>query len=1746
LHIFKLFFLLLATPLALFSDWSGVFPNEEDPSLFQHVHVISGQLTISLQDAVVRGASSFPLTRTYSSGSALEGGDLLLKDVRGGWLVEGGWNMLPHANLVVVHGKNRKKDVIHLAEPNGSILTYSYKETKGKALRYAVEKNGRKSISNARSNPENNLIEVYPQEKEVHLLLPDGGKRIYLEPKENSPSSGYRHLALEILPSQHKIFYTYDDQCRLEHIDLKNPSESKVYSWVHFNKKEAPSFSLEVKTSDGKYLRYSALLENDKGYLHQILSNCTKEEELSYTKAGSSFLVSNMKWEGERQFHAVYNSEGRVSKLEAPVGPNGEMVPIAEFSYERRFTDVKDSEGILTRYHHRKGLISEVEYFDRAETLHASVKFIWKNGALRAKVFCGSQGPIFSKTFKYDGRGNIIEEVLFGQITGSELSNFTLKKNGSLKGAERTVKKYVYEDTCNNLIYEEDGAVSYRYSYKEGTNLLSSKITSTKGQVQVREFFLYDDDHILVAEIIDDGIGKEAFDLRGVTERHIKRYEIDEDLGLMISMTELYFDPLLKKEVVLKSVRYSYNERCLVSSEAVYDSQQKYRYTLYTEYDDQGRVLYKTTPLGKECFYSYDAQGHLIKEKEAGSPLRSYSCDSVGRIYSSLEGEGREKFNTYDTKGRVLTRGDHTGTEIEQSYDSFGRCLQTKFKKTKDAKGETYQPSVSFTYDLQGNLSSYTGPNGDVTRTKYSVFRKPIQIKHPDGSQVVNTYNRKGSLTKTVYPDGTATENRYDLLERIKERRRLSASGKTLQKESWQYRGFHLLSYVDGRGVKTTFTYDGAGRKTLEETEGRRTFYEYDALGFLCKVTKGETAYVEQKDEEGRVLSKWEERGGVKERITNFSYNPEGFLEEGSCLEGKAIDFFTYDSEGKIRSHIDAFLAKTQFVYEEEIAEDGQVTLKKTTIDPLGNQIIEKSNGLGRIILREKRNSKGEVLSHEKLFYDRLGNLAKRVSGVYLEGVFLKDVTVAFEYDCLGRLSRQLEGEKKETIFSYDIMGRLSSKKLPSGTLLSYAYDELGRVVFLKSSDGSIHYTYEYGKGNDPVLFLDHVEKLSVKRVYNCAGEIIQETLPSGLVLFFSYDQEGHKKKITLPDGSSIFYEYASGHLHSVSRIDAQGNFQYKHVYSKYDQSGRVAEEEMICGLGLIKTTYDLLERPVEQISSFLSQSITYGISGLVTETKSTLLGDKTYEYDGLSQLKEKGLFDSTGNHTSYAVGDCNEVLSNLETKFSYDLDGNLVEKNGFGKKAIYTYDALGRLTSVTDEKRKIEYGYDPLSRLFIKKSKELNALKTELFFYEGGKEIGMADEDGKLQQVKVLGLGIGGEIGATVAIEVDGKVFAPLHDFSGNIIGLVSEKGQIADIYSMSPFGAVERESSEISPWRFGSKRHEGGLVFFGSRFYDVSLGRWLTPDPSGFAEGPNLYAYVLNNPLSRFDEFGLSSSDKDSFSLEIPISSIERSLGAEYLIECRGVVGGASMDCYVSCGFLHKLQYTPEEIKVGRVNLLDHFAELLPSSGRKIGLVTLSNGMNTTLDGFEEMGFSVASRISEGTLFIGMLTPSDGFFADLARSAMERGNYITPVIAQTAQFISAIIEKIHAINPDLLWLDIRHSEGGVIGRRAIEMLSPHERKILQRQMCSFTMGSAMPMPSDYGLHVHNVYSTADYFTGHFGVFMPSSYSIEIIPTAAHYSERVGWFVDHAFVGTTYQEALDTSIQSFRSFYGFHDENNR
>ncbi|TPX14888.1 uncharacterized protein E0L32_004997 [Thyridium curvatum] len=90
-------------------------------------------------------------------------------------------------------------------------------------------------------------------------------------------------------------------------------------------------------------------------------------------------------------------------------------------------------------------------------------------------------------------------------------------------------------------------------------------------------------------------------------------------------------------------------------------------------------------------------------------------------------------------------------------------------------------------------------------------------------------------------------------------------------------------------------------------------------------------------------------------------------------------------------------------------------------------------------------------------------------------------------------------------------------------------------------------------------------------------------------------------------------------------------------------------------------------------------------------------------------------------------------------------------------------------------------------------------------------------------------------------------------------------DKGQIVSYEEYTPFGVsvllmCKAKTEAPRRYRFAlyHRDHETGLYACGARYYAPWLGRWTSPDPLGMVDGPNVYAYVLNEPVNLFDPSG------------------------------------------------------------------------------------------------------------------------------------------------------------------------------------------------------------------------------------------------------------------------------------------------
>lgn len=524
-------------------------------------------------------------------------------------------------------------------------------------------------------------------------------------------------------------------------------------------------------------------------------------------------------------------------------------------------------------------------------------------------------------------------------------------------------------------------------------------------------------------------------------------------------------------------------------------------------------------------------------------------------------------------------------------------------------------------------------------------------------------------------------------------------------------------------------------------------------------------------------------------------------------------------------------------------------------------------------VIYEKQNSKGEFLFKKEIQYDpQTRKMQVGETKIPSNEQFI----TTYEYDQkdhLIALTQYVGTElEKKTTFVYDECGRKIETVKPDGAIIHYSYDSLGRLKE-KFAPTSFHYVFEYDLKDNIVQVGDLIRQESTYRTFDDKNRLIQETLGNGLTLSYVYDTEDRLTYLSIPDGSSVEYIYEGEHLREIYRNGLSHRYLSDHVEAEFSSM------QLMGQTGEVTVRRDDLGRIVTISTPYWSETdIQYDEEeNIISSTLQDQFGEErcSFLYDDLHQLKEeKGVLSK--QYTPYLFHSRTQVEDGVRVLF--DQNGNVILR-GIGEEVLeFFYDPLDRLAAVVNGETKIEYAYDAfnrrLSRIFLKKcaspalEEDWTFLRQESFLYQYNNEIG-SFEKGIATSFRVLGKGLGAEIGAAVLIELHGRSFVPIHDHIGNVRCLVDmEEKRIAETYRYSAFGQKLTANSVQNPWGFSSKRFdlESGLLFFGRRYYDPSLCKWTTEDPSGPIYDFDLYAYVENNPLIHIDLYGYSQTDAHS----------------------------------------------------------------------------------------------------------------------------------------------------------------------------------------------------------------------------------------------------------------------------------------
>jgi RHS repeat-associated protein len=728
-----------------------------------------------------------------------------------------------------------------------------------------------------------------------------------------------------------------------------------------------------------------------------------------------------------------------------------------------------------------------------------------------------------------------------------------------------------------------------------------------------------------------------------------------------------------------------------------------------------------------------------------------------------------------------------------------------------------------------------------------------------------------------------------------------------IEKFKYAYSNGQLIQSTDQNNQSTSYLYNDLLRRLTETDfpDGGKTTISYNDAPSLPSVTTSRLI---------NTSSQYVTRVGTMDGIghvvkTLLTTDPD-------CASGDKTDT-TYDLGRVLTETLQDGSIQT-YSY------SGNCT---TATDPAGIARKSCSDGLGR--LAQVFEAPAGLNYETDYTYDALDNLLSVVQAGSRQRTFTYDSlsrllsatnpesgTIGYSYDPNGNLSSKVAPAPNQT----------GSATVTT----TYSYDALNRLTLKSYSDGTTpyaQYTYDANPPGGPIPNVNNIGRLAYSWSPNYTGnkynydpmgrvanslECIDVSCNWNFDSSYTYDLLGnltaYTNKIaqwTNPPVSSITFNQQFDSAGRVSQltsswVDAQHPATLATVDSSVGYWPTGALRKVALGNGLYETAaYNNRLQPcrmnVNSSATYFSSctdSAPAGNSldfsyGFNTGTNNgnvaswSAAGQQTfnriYAYDSLNRLNSMsspsdpsgctGLswtVDPWGNRTDQTVtgGTCNTFHASVNTQnqlvdpvnyvYQYDAAGNMT----YDGSHTYTYDAENHLTAV-DGGATASYAYDPSGR---RVSKTIGATNTSYAHDLVGNVV--FETQGSTWETVYLyfagGLKAQYKNGLTSFIHKD-------HLGSTRLVTAVDQS--IVDNLDYLPFGEQVLGDTATTHKFTGKERDsESGLDNSVFRYYGSSLGRFMSPDPSGMdlanpldPQQLNLYAYARNNPLTFTDPYGL-----------------------------------------------------------------------------------------------------------------------------------------------------------------------------------------------------------------------------------------------------------------------------------------------
>lgn len=860
------------------------------------------------------------------------------------------------------------------------------------------------------------------------------------------------------------------------------------------------------------------------------------------------------------------------------------------------------------------------------------------------------------------------------------------------------------------------------------------------------------------------------------------------------------------------------------------------------------------------------------------------------------------------------------------AYDALYRPIRTETEyepNTFTVSISSYGAIVAGKESLQ---TTSTDDRDKVTRTVMDGLQRPVSVTDAFGSALAaeteTIYSSTGLVWKNIDPMGRESETEYDsagrsvaawlpdpvsgVVNRATPNNHLTGSPRA--QTAYDKTGNVTVS-INPLGFRWEYEYDARNRRTLEL---QPTVTQTEIIAGAPQETAFQhpeiiTAY----DGVGNPIAVTDARGHTSRSFHDKAYrviatltNPVSGNPSDDPENPGASDILTetdFDANGNILRIIDGNGNATRNQYDRlnrlvataTNPNDGQPNappaapkatdiVVKSEYDDVGH-LCKVTDGVGRItgFRWDGMGRKTRTLWDE-------GSAVQRVEQATFDGIVQltrtdpKNQVTTYQHDALHRVENVLYtgASTDNRHYDFDLVGNLLEVSYPNETVARkilrgsiQEFDKLNRLIEETSAGATHVHTYDKAgnrrttlyaaSGRSLVSSYDKLNRLltvtengtaSTSYGYDLGGNVTRKFLPNGTATLSTFDALNRKLTEATRTGGGTgalvsIFDYSQPHGAFPSGYDNIGNVlkiveEYGHasvnnrtVTNEYDRVYRLATET---GGPTVTTAYGY-----DKNNNRTSKVVTGGSN---PGTWISVYGTTADGYNS-NQLK--------------AV-----TKSGVVTNFLYDANGNRSTKQvGGATVQTYGFDFENRLISLTDSvKGTFAYSYDHRTRRVGRNESAASGINTELSF-AGGQSVQEYTSGSGTPNVELIrGSDYGGGIGGILYTIRSGARSFNAYNSRGDVVTQTDALASITWQAAYEAFGTrTQEEGTSLDRQKANTKDEDPtGLLNEGMRYRDLEFGTFLTRDPAGFIDGPNVYTYVRQNPWTMFDPLGLASADE------------------------------------------------------------------------------------------------------------------------------------------------------------------------------------------------------------------------------------------------------------------------------------------